>query len=241
MDRTLQKPSSLEQMAQEIFSLTVMGWRRRVASRQPGGPELSESQYLTVETIANAPGNAAGALRNPGAMALPDYSRIGQDLANANAKPGPGGADQLPQGVGGAGNVVKPKPIKITSLATGVKAEGLAKLLKTAEDQMKEGRFGPALDQYQAAAQLAPNNSMVLLGQANAELAVGFYRKAEQHIRFALRNDPVLLIFPYIMGTYLNGSPSEWQNWGWPLHNLLSQNMGTRKCSAGSANKKGVH
>ena len=59
---------------------------------------------------------------------------------------------------------------------------------------MKEGKFGPALDQYQAAAQLAPNNSMVLLGQANAELAIGFYRKAEQHIRFALRNDPVLMM-----------------------------------------------
>ena len=59
---------------------------------------------------------------------------------------------------------------------------------------MKDGKFGPALDQYQAAAQLAPNNSMVLLGEANAELAIGFYRKAEQHIRMALRGDPVLLM-----------------------------------------------
>jgi tetratricopeptide (TPR) repeat protein len=134
--------------------------------------------------------NTAVAGRNPGALALPDYARIGQDLANQ--QPGPGGAQQPAPGVGAAN--VKPQPIKITSLAAGVKAEGLAKLLKNGEDLMKEGKFGPALDQYQAAAQLAPNNGLVLLGQANAELAIGFYRKAEQHIRMALRGDPVLLM-----------------------------------------------
>jgi tetratricopeptide (TPR) repeat protein len=142
------------------------------------------------QAAANATGNLTGP-RNPAAMAIPDYSRIGQDLANLG--PAPAGAAQQPVPAIGA-PVVKPKPIKITSLAAGVQAQGLAKLLKTAEDLMKEGKFGPALDQYQAAAQLAPNNSMVLLGQANAELAVGFYRKAEQHIRMALRGDPVLLM-----------------------------------------------
>ena len=141
------------------------------------------------QAAANATGNLPGA-RNPAAMAIPDYSRIGQDLANLG--PATGTAQQPAPAIGAP--IVKPKPIKITSLATGVQAQGLAKLLKTAEDLMKEGKFGPALDQYQAAAQLAPNNSMVLLGQANAELAVGFYRKAEQHIRMALRGDPVLLM-----------------------------------------------
>ena len=128
------------------------------------------------------------AARNPGALAIPDYSRIGQELARS----APGSVQPLPGNVGAA--PVKPKPIKITSIAAGVQAQGLAKLLKGAEDLMKEGKFGPALDQYQAAAQLAPNNSMVYLGQANAELAVGFYRKAEQHIRFAMRGDPVLMM-----------------------------------------------
>jgi hypothetical protein len=140
------------------------------------------------QAAANAPGNALA--RNPAAMALPDYARIGQDLARS--APAPGAAQQLPANIGAA--PVKPKPIKITSLAAGVQAQGLAKLLKGAEDLMKEGKFGPALDQYQAAAQIAPNNSMVYLGQANAELAVGFYRKAEQHIRFAMRGDPVLMM-----------------------------------------------
>src|SRR6266550_3062122 len=63
--------------------------------------------------------NGIAAARNPGALVLPDYARIGQDLANQK----PGAAQQAVPGVG-AGNV-KPEPIKITSLAVGVKAEGL--------------------------------------------------------------------------------------------------------------------
>src|SRR6185295_17156190 len=123
------------------------------------------------QAAANAPGNAA--IRAPGGVALPDYSRIGQNLANTRTAPAPGPGVAQPgvaQPLPEVGPITpKPKPIQITSLAAGVQAQGLAKLLKTAEDLMKEGKFGPALDQYQAAAQLAPNNSMVYLGQANAE------------------------------------------------------------------------
>src|SRR5256885_15990845 len=102
----------------------------------------------------DADGNAAMAgggtltARSPAALALPEYSRIGQELANA--KPAPGAGQQFPVGVGAI--AAKPQPMKITSLAAGVQAQGLAKLLKTAEDLMKEGKVGPALGQYQAAA-----------------------------------------------------------------------------------------
>jgi len=54
MDPAAKNSNSLEQMAEEIFSLTVMGWRQRVASRQAGIPELSESQYLAIDTLVNA-------------------------------------------------------------------------------------------------------------------------------------------------------------------------------------------
>jgi hypothetical protein len=124
---------------------------------------------------------------NANALNLPNYARIGQELAN----------QRLPAG-GGAGAVnvpaVKPKPMQIASIAEGVQTPGLAKLLKTAEDLTKEGKFGPALEQYEAAAQLAPNNPLVLVGLASAELSVGYYRKAELHLRAAMRGDPVVLM-----------------------------------------------
>jgi DNA-binding MarR family transcriptional regulator len=47
---------SLLQMAEEIFSLTVMGWRERVASKGQGSAELSESQYLAVDALMRSPG-----------------------------------------------------------------------------------------------------------------------------------------------------------------------------------------
>ena len=147
---------------------------------------------------AAAGGPAVTAMRNQGVATIPDYARIGQELAtqrgNATANP----ADVLNTPIPN-----RPKPQKITSLAEGVQAPGLAKLLKTAEDLMHEGKFAAALEQYEAAAQLARNNSMVLLGQTNAELAVGFYRKAEQHLRFALRNDPVILMAQFDLKSLL--------------------------------------
>jgi tetratricopeptide (TPR) repeat protein len=142
------------------------------------------------QAAANAGGPGIAAARNQAALNVPDYARIGLELANQK-----GGAGAAPDAAAALkAPILRPKPIKITSLAAGVQAPGLAKLLKTAEDLMKDAKYGPALDQYEAAAQLAPNNSMVLLGQANAELAIGFYRKAEQHLRAALRGDPVLMM-----------------------------------------------
>ncbi len=42
---------SLKKMADEIFSLTKMSWRQRLATRHLGEEELSESQFLTLDCI----------------------------------------------------------------------------------------------------------------------------------------------------------------------------------------------
>ena len=42
---------SLRKMADEIFGLTKMSWRQRLASRHQGEEELSESQFLTLDSI----------------------------------------------------------------------------------------------------------------------------------------------------------------------------------------------
>jgi hypothetical protein len=75
------------------------------------------------------------------------------------------------------------KPYVITSLATGIKAKGLADLLSTAENQMRDGKFSSALDTYDLARQVAPNNPFVTLGRAFAELGAGSYGRAEADLR----------------------------------------------------------
>jgi len=90
--------------------------------------------------------------------------------------------------------VKKPAPVKITTLSQGIRGEGLSAIMKKAETLMKEGKFTSALDQYDQADAVTPNNPMVWLGRANAELGAGFFARADEHIRLALTTDKALLM-----------------------------------------------
>jgi len=102
----------------------------------------------------------------------------------------PGGAKP---DLGAVAGGTKTEPVHITSLATGVKAKGLAGLLQGAETLMKQGKFTSAIDQYSLAQQVAPNNPLILLGKANAELGSASYRDAELLLREAFAGDVALL------------------------------------------------
>jgi tetratricopeptide (TPR) repeat protein len=110
-----------------------------------------------------------------------------------------------PMPAGGASVPAAPPgpPVEIKSLATGVQAKGLANVLKSAEELVKQGKFAAALDQYDTAEQVAPNNPMVALGKANAELGASSYRSAETHIRQAVGTDPALLMGKYDLRTFI--------------------------------------
>jgi hypothetical protein len=90
------------------------------------------------------------------------------------------------------------KSYMITSLATGIKAQGLATLLKTAEDQMRQGKFSTALNTYDTARQVAPNNPFATLGQAFAELGAASYGRAEMDLRQSFQADSGAVL----LGTY---------------------------------------
>ena len=88
-------------------------------------------------------------------------------------------------------------PMKIASFADGVKAAGLKALLGDAEKAMHDGKFTQALDNYDAAAAVAPNNTIVLMGRTLAELGAGYYARAEVHLEMILSSDPALLLARY--------------------------------------------
>lgn len=124
----------------------------------------------------------------PPVSVVPDYHRISRAILGASSTPGV--SPRVPT----LAPTTRPAPLKIESLAVGVRAQGLADLLRKAEGLMKEGKYLAAVDQYEAAEQVAPNNGMVLLGKAHAELAAAYYKKAETHLREALLADPVLMM-----------------------------------------------
>jgi len=91
----------------------------------------------------------------------------------------------------------------ITSFAAGVQAKGLADVLTEAETLMRDQKFVSALDKYDLAEQIAPNNPLVLLGRANAELGASYYARAETHMRQAFTGAPALLMAKYDLRQFL--------------------------------------
>jgi Tfp pilus assembly protein PilF len=88
-------------------------------------------------------------------------------------------------------------PLKINSLAAGVRAKGLHDLLSGAEDLMRQGKFQSAVDRYKMAQDVAPNNPLVPLGRATAELGGGAYRQASTDLHVVFMNDPATLMAQY--------------------------------------------
>lgn len=96
------------------------------------------------------------------------------------------------------------KPMRITSLAAGVRFTGLRDLMTRAEEQMKQNKFQTAMETYDAAQKVAPNNWMIRLGRANAELGGGFYAQASDDIHEAYAYAPALMLGQYDLNAMMS-------------------------------------
>jgi tetratricopeptide (TPR) repeat protein len=135
-----------------------------------------------------------------------------ENLQRANAANGktPGGPTSRPAMGFGPGAFAAPsapnpdlQPLKIDSLADGVTAPGLHGLLIDAEKLMKEGKFENAIKKYNVAARVAPNNGLIPLGRANAELAAGYYYQASADLHQVFQADPALLMGQYALQNWI--------------------------------------
>ena len=96
------------------------------------------------------------------------------------------------------------KPLKVTSLATGVRFAGLRDLMTRAEELMKQNKFQSAIETYDSAQKVAPNNWMIRLGRANAELGGGFYSQASEDIHEAYAYAPALMLGQYDLNAMMS-------------------------------------
>jgi tetratricopeptide (TPR) repeat protein len=153
------------------------------------------------------PGMGAGRPQAPGLddFGMPDYQQRSRDIREGR-DPAAGTGTGTGAGVGAAAQPGLPgrePPMQVTSFAAGVQARGLADVLAEAEDLMRQGKFYTALDQYDLAEQVAPNNPLVNLGRAVAELGASYYARADQHLRDAFTRDPALLMAQYDIRGFL--------------------------------------
>ena len=127
----------------------------------------------------------------------PDKKNPAGGINDVNPLPTPPGDAPKPGDPVNPLKVKKPAPLKIANLHEGIRAQGLANLMKKAEELMKEGRFVSALDQYEAAEAVSPNNPLIWLGKGNAELGAGLFARADAHLRQAFSTDKALLMGQY--------------------------------------------
>jgi tetratricopeptide (TPR) repeat protein len=132
---------------------------------------------------ATATDRGAGAARRPGATAD----------RGTGADRGPAYPPSVP----------RVAPLDVRSLAAGVQAKGLRDLMTDAERLTREGKFAGALERYDAAEAVAPNNPLVWLGRAHAQLGAGYYARAERDLRSALTSDRALLMGRYDLEYFL--------------------------------------
>jgi tetratricopeptide (TPR) repeat protein len=112
------------------------------------------------------------------------------DLTGGGPGPGAGTTGGTPAGP------VAP-PVQVTSIATGISSRELANLLNQAEELTQKQQYGKAMEVYTQAYEAAPNNPLILIGRANAEIGGSYYRQAESDLRLAFSQDKAMLMGQY--------------------------------------------
>jgi tetratricopeptide (TPR) repeat protein len=207
--KPVQSSDAMKSSAIESSTTSDLGVQHRLV-----GAEQQSGVYAQLaQSAANRP-QRPGDANAQAARDFNDALRARNEAADKTGEtdqptPKPG-ADQTPPGTGdkpavdenvpnvGAGG----KPPKFESLADKNKT-GLNEILERAEKQMREGRFNSALDTYDQAEQVAPNNPLIRLGRAHAELGGGYYRRAELSLRQTLSADKTLLAGQYDLRSFI--------------------------------------
>jgi hypothetical protein len=161
-------------------------YNQQLRERQGGAPNNGATPG-TQQPGAQQPG-----VLQPGPVTPGGNNPSGNQAGLNNQQPG--GLPAPQPGNGAAQNQLKTPPPMIDSLATGINSKTLKQVMSEAEGDMHDGRWVSAMDQYDIAEQLAPNNPLVGLGRAYAELGASYYAQADTHLRESLSSDPTLLM-----------------------------------------------
>lgn len=162
---------------------------------QPSGPQSDEEANRQFREEARLRQQAIaknGAIRTP----LPSSTGVNGGPATRPATVIPPPSTAQPD------QPIQP-PVRMNSLAAGVQARGLNQLLSSAEDLLQKHLYASAIEQYDNAAAVAPNNPLIILGRANAELGASLYARSETDLRSAFSGDAALMMGQYDLNVLL--------------------------------------
>lgn len=169
--------------------------KQEMESRRPGQANQEAADEFNAAMRAKTAADQNGG-QQPKTGAIPGGSDQPKTGAGEN-KPTPKTTDQpAPDNKDPGAATPTPTPLKVPSLA-GDNQTGLNELLKRAETQLREGKFSTAIETYEQAEKVAPNNPLIKLGRTHAELGGGYYRRAQNSLRQTLTADKNLLAGQY--------------------------------------------
>jgi tetratricopeptide (TPR) repeat protein len=159
------------------------------AAPEPNLPGIPNPEEPTEKNPAPAPAypENSGKIAQPGFSSFPDLSHMA---------PAPG--EEQP--------AVAPPSVPIESFATGVTSSGLANLIISGERLVQDGKYDRAIAAYNDAVAVAPNNPLLLMARASAELGGGYYAQANADLHDAINQDPAVLIGRYDLLQHLGAS-----------------------------------
>jgi hypothetical protein len=142
----------------------------------------------------NAQTNSGAKPESSGSVAAQNSSAGGNANNNTGVTPEPSGTGLSPgqstelqagQNLQPLNTLVSPAPDQFNSF------------MKAAQDDLKKGLYLYSIQDYQNAAMIDSNNMLPVVGQANAELAAGFYSSAIHDLKMIFTNHPELTAVRY--------------------------------------------
>jgi hypothetical protein len=183
-NRLLGAPEKQSSQYDELKKRLLQFQQNRKTAAQIGAEQFNAAMAAKKAAEDKA---AAAAKQNPDEMKQPRKTAVNPNEPGTNAPP----------------EQIKPAPLSIKSMATGVKGQGLKDVLAKAEELLKAGKYSAAIDEYAAAEQVAPNQPLIWVGRANAELGAAYYKRAEDHLKQAFTADQALLMAQYDLRSFL--------------------------------------
>jgi tetratricopeptide (TPR) repeat protein len=166
---------------------------QQIQSQRPKTDQEANQQFQQLMKIRQQASEAANSPMPEFSPAERHASREAVATTRASSLMAP---PAFPPAPGGA-------PMQINSFAEGMNAKGLAALISSGESLVRHQQYDKAIGEFDQALDVAPNNPLILIGRADAELGGGYYRQASADLHDAFAADPAVLLSQYDLTKHL--------------------------------------
>jgi hypothetical protein len=168
-------------------------YRTLMSDLQKAREEAKRTEAPGVETPKPEETRGTGLARTPGGTDARALARRNPRMNPLLTEP----ADTLRAGQ-------KVEPLKTLARSNqGLPTTPFDTQMRQAEKLLRDGKYMEAVDQYQQALTIQPNNALGLVGRAHAELAAGMYQSASMDLKAVFTQKPEMVSVRYALTEFI--------------------------------------